>query len=144
MTRSATIVLALMTSTAIASSAGAQAFDGDYTATIRCTAFPGTDIGAFSQQMKFKVAGTTITGERNVGTPTQVGALGTVEKWTGTLGPDGAIAVTSNSASSRAPIQGSFGGTATRAGFDLKGRQTYTTSRTGGSSTRDCSVTAKR
>lgn len=144
MTRVATIGLALMASTAIASSAGAQAFDGDYPATIRCTAFPGTDIGAFAQKMSFKVSGTTITGERNVGTSTQVGTGGTVEKWTGTIGPDGTIALTSNSASSRAPIQGSFGGTATRTGFDLKGRQTYTPSRGGGTSTRDCTVAARR
>lgn len=144
MTRLATIVLSVMASTVIASSAGAQAFDGDYTATIRCTAFPGTDIGAFAQKMSFKVSGTSITGERNVGTSSQVGAGGTVEKWTGTIGADGAISVTSNSASSRAPIQGSFTGNATRAGMDLKGKQNWTSPRAGTRSERSCTVTAKR
>jgi hypothetical protein len=76
-------VLILGASTGAARS---QSFDGNYAATIRCTAF-SAEVGALAQQMSLKIAGTGVTGERAVGRAGQVGTGGTVERWTGTVGP---------------------------------------------------------
>jgi hypothetical protein len=120
----------------------AQALDGTYSATIRCTAF-SAEIGAFSQQMSLKIVGTDVSGERAVGRPGQVGAGGTIERWTGTVGRDGAMDVRTQSPGQSAAIDGTFTGRATADGVSMKGNQTLSTARSGRLS-RECSVNAKR
>ncbi|MBL8698417.1 MAG: hypothetical protein JNK67_08595 [Alphaproteobacteria bacterium] len=122
--------------------ARAQSFDGTYNATIRCTAF-SAEIGAFSQPMSLKIAGSSVTGERAVGRAGQVGAGGTVERWTGTVAPDGTMNMRSQSPSAAAAIDGTFAGRASAEGISMKGNQTLTTSRSGRMG-RECTVTAKR
>lgn len=122
----------------------AQTRDGTYKATIRCAALPSTDIGPFSQEMSVTISGATLTGERAVGVRGQVGQSGVAEKWTGTVKPDGSISATSVSASSRAPINGSFSGRVADGSLQLRGAQTFTAPRGGSTSSRDCTVSAKR
>lgn len=142
MSKHIAVAVALIAAGADIVAARAQSLDGAYAATIRCTAF-SAEIGAFSQQMSLKIAGTSVTGERAVGRPGQVGTGGTIERWTGTVGPDGAISVRTQSPSQSAAIDGSFSGRATAEGIAMKGSQTLSTSRAG-KMNRDCTVTAKR
>ena len=125
-----------------AAPAQAQSFDGTYSATIRCTAF-SAEIGAFSQPMSLKIAGPSVTGERAVGRAGQVGTGGTIERWSGTVAPDGTMNMRSQSPTAAAAIDGTFAGRATAEGISMKGSQTLTTSRSGRMG-RDCTVTAKR
>lgn len=127
---------------AVASPSRAQSLDGAYAATIRCTAFSG-EIGAFAQPMSLKIAGSSVTGERAVGRAGQVGTGGTIERWTGTVAPDGTLDMRTQSPTAAAAIDGTFAGRATAQGLSMKGNQTLTTSRSGRMS-RECTVTAKR
>lgn len=121
--------------------AQAQSLDGNYNGTIRCTAF-SAEIGAFSQQMSFKIAGSSATGERAVGRAGQVGTGGTIERWTGTVAPDGTLAMRTQSPG-QAGIDGNFTGKASAGGITMKGNQSMSTSRSGRLS-RECTVSAKR
>lgn len=133
--------LAALASGLSAEPARAQSLDGTYNATIRCTAFSG-EIGAFSQPMTIKIAGSNATGERAVGRAGQVGTGGSIERWTGTVSPDGTVNMRSQ-APSPAAIDGTFAGRATADGISLKGNQTLSTARSGRLN-RDCNVAGKR
>ena len=134
--------IALIVGGVSAGTAPAQSFDGTYPATIRCTAF-NAEIGAFSQQMSLKIAGTSVNGERAVGRAGQVGSGGTIERWTGTVAPDGTMNIRTQAPNQSAPIDGTFTGRATSDGVSMKGNQTLSTAKLGRLS-RDCTVTAKR
>lgn len=141
MNRHLVVAIAVLVVGGSTGAARSQSLDGNYAATIRCTAF-SAELGAFSQQMSLTIAGSSATGERAVGRAGQVGTGGTVERWTGTVAPDGTLAMRTQSPG-QAGIDGNFTGKASANGISMKGSQTVSTARAGRLS-RECTVTAKR
>lgn len=70
----------------------APSFDGTYTGTLTCPAFPGQE--PVRAPMSMTVAGRTATYEREIVPPAGPGGAGTYERGTGTVAPDGKLVLT--------------------------------------------------